>query len=418
MEPIKEKIYQLKKLASEKKLQNQQQQNQLIQLENTTNEIHLDKDDTNTKNASILNHIEESEKLQEYQSTNNSLAIDESETSLLVYDDKPDFREENLNKETIDTTKNTNSLYETISEMSSKLETDNKPMSKYVNRIKDFYDKERASSTESLGGKSVFSNKVVAKAKAVPKEALSQPQLKAPIALPEATIESPCVDESKRNDSDFDESSSISIKTNRTNKYINNLLNNFNATSTRSDSIENSKRNNFNSSQSQTDDANKSNSQVDKLKEKFIKISHEPDRPNNATANRNLTLIESLTQSNSVKTPLLANEHSNELELRFKSTNQNEAEFNTTRKNENSSRNLKKYQRSKTSDLSDVIFVKNESGNLESDKFSRENQFDSLFSKYGVDKKYQTENAIIKSTMFLDKIRTSNYYFLFKKKIQ
>jgi hypothetical protein len=283
-------------------------------------------------------------------------------------------------------------------------------MSKYVNRIKDFYDKERTSSTESLGGKSVFSQKAQ-------KTKTSMPPTTAPIAMPEVQ---------GTNDSDVDDSSIMSTLTNSNsrvnrapNRYINNLLTNF-ATTSRADSVENLKRSNFIQANSQADVVDVANSnknmfntsnQVDKIKEKFAKINQATNNQRNwaqlDVASRNLILDEKPREERD----------NEELELRFppqksetiKKVDEIQAPPPPT------TRSVKKYQRSKTSDLSDVIFVKNENSidneanKREHNAFSNKTrEFDDLFSKYGVDKKYSTENAIIKSTMYLDRIKPSN----------
>jgi len=234
MDPIKEKINQLRKLAIERK-QSTQSQNNTIAAQNVDQQLTSACETTTTNNNNDNNN------------NSSSMGVDESgDSSLMVYDDKPDA---NTNQ-TLDNDAN---IYETISEMSSSRQPPaetvptnnseinklggggNVPMSKYVNRIKDFYDKERTSSTESLGGKSVFSQKAQ-------KTKTSMPPTTAPIAMPEIQ---------GTNDSDVDDSSIMSTLTNSNsrvnrppNRYINNLLTNF-ATTSRADSVENLKRSNF-----------------------------------------------------------------------------------------------------------------------------------------------------------------------------
>ena len=375
MDPIKEKINQLRKLAIERKQQQQQTQN-------------LNEDNQLTSMCDTA--------------TNSSMVVDESESSLVVYDDKPEH------------------LYETISDMASNIQPSQPPppdttelmrlvgsgvtpMSKYVNRIKDFYDKERASSLESLGSKSVISQK---KSKVIMTPT-------APNATPEIFNENTIVKQHALNESD-DEASVASMQSNvisranrAPNKYINNLLNNFSAASSlRADSIENLKRNVDGEAACNKSVYNSSN-QVDRLKEKFTKFN----QPTTATANnqRLTTQLDSTVKSSNLDEK--SKELDEILELRFPvGENENVVQDQIKQVSNGSNRNPKKYQRSKTSDLSDVIFVKNDINNEnESDKkevnaFKR-NEFDDLFSRYGVDKKYSTENAIIKSTMCLDRIQ-------------
>jgi hypothetical protein len=404
MDPIKEKINQLRKLAIERKQtaqrDTQSQKNTIVG--ETNQQLTSTCETTNANN-------------------NSSMAVDESgNSSLVVYDDKP---EANINQ-TLD---NDTNIYETISEMSSSVqappETEinklggggggcNVPMSKYVNRIKDFYDKERTSSTESLGGKSVFSQKVSKTKPSMPT---------APIAMPEVH---------GTNDSDVDDSSIMSTPSTLTNsssrvnrppnRYINNLLNNF-ATTNRADSVENLKRSNFLiQTNSQVDvDANSnknimynSSNQVDKIKEKFAKINQ---TTNLASNQRNLTQLDVASRNLILDEKPKEERESEEFELRFPPNKSDTIKKIDDIQAPPATRSVKKYQRSKTSDLSDVIFVKNENGiDNESNKkefntFSNKTrEFDDLFSKYGVDKKYSTENAIIKSTMYLDRIKPSN----------
>lgn len=376
MDPIKEKINQLRKLAIERK---QQQQTQNLNEENQLTSVC----DT---------------------ATNSSMVVDESESSLVVYDDKPEH------------------LYETISDMTSNIQPSQPPppdtaelmrlvgsgvtpMSKYVNRIKDFYDKERASSLESLGSKSLISQK---KSKVI-----TTPT--APNPAPEILNENLIGKQHALNGSD-DETSVASMQSNvisranrAPNKYINNLLNNFSfATSLRADSIENLKRINDGEAACNNKSVYNSSNQVDRLKEKFTKFNQ--PITSTATNQRLATQLDSMVKSSNL------DEKSKELdetpELRFPVVGENENQVQDTIKqvSNGSNRNPKKYQRSKTSDLSDVIFVKNDINNENgSDKkevnaFKR-NEFDDLFSRYGVDKKYSTENAIIKSTMCLNRIQ-------------
>jgi hypothetical protein len=378
MDPIKEKINQLRKLAIERKEQQQQQ----IQNVNEDNQL-----------TSVCDTA-----------TNSSMVVDESESSLVVYDDKPEH------------------LYETISDMASNIQplqptppdtaelmrlvgTSVTPMSKYVNRIKDFYDKERTSSLESLGSKSVISQK---KSKVITTPTTCN-------ATPEIFNENTIVKQHVLNESD-DETSVASMQSNvisranrAPNKYINNLLNNFSAASNlRADSIENLKRNVDGEAACNKSVYNSSN-QVDRLKEKFTKFNQPITAA--ATNQRLTTQVDSTMKSSNL------DEKSKELdeipELRFPvGENENVAQDPIKQVSNGSNRNPKKYQRSKTSDLSDVIFVKNDINNEnESDKKEvntlKKNEFDDLFSRYGVDKKYSTENAIIKSTMCLDRIQPS-----------
>ena len=170
MEPIKEKLNLLKKLANEKKSSTQLKLQEQEQEQKRVNETEL----LNTDES--INHL--NDELEEInilpsadamKSTNESInynpkSKDDNENGgLLVYDDESNTNHQQYQN----STKKLENFYENISEMSSKIDADtNKlanvtigvPMSKYVNRIKDFYDKERASSTESLGSKNVFNN--------------------------------------------------------------------------------------------------------------------------------------------------------------------------------------------------------------------------------------------------------------------
>jgi hypothetical protein len=59
-------------------------------------------------------------------------------------------------------------------------------------------------------------------------------------------------------------------------------------------------------------------------------------------------------------------------------------------------RTMHKYQKSKTSDLSDIIL---NNAQVQSSQSSKDNIYKSLIDKYSIDAKYQAENSIIKSSL-------------------
>ena len=469
MDPIKEKLNLLKKLAQEKKSSTQQQQHQQQQrnkqdsrLLNTDEPInHEDKElvddvDVDEATATIAPSVDGksvASALASNESTHNLNTTNAN--SLLVYDDQQPNK------------KPAENFYESISEMSSdanKLANTGAnsmliigaPMSKYVNRIKDFYDKERASSTESLGSKSGFNtNRSANLLRQIKQQQQQNAAVVAPLAVPETTGNPASNTNNDDLTSDIDDSSIFSAASSavantarpttslfRSNKYINNLRNTFSSTSMRSDSIENLKRNSFNSFHPTASGlVEPSNvNQVDRLKEKFTKINQDQDRPNTnrisnvaqhieptlspppptqeSTSGLISRLDEKITKDAS-PSPLYVNNEPLTVNNAATPAPVNAATLR-------SGPAVKKYQRSKTSDLTDFIDFNKSDEPIVDDQLKQQQftpadrraalknfEFDALISKYGFDKKYHSENAIIKSTMFLDRIKTSIFIYLF-----
>lgn len=572
MDPVKEKLNLLKKLANEKKSLNHgnqqiENENELEDIEaqsfNQTEEANAyhnliydrvendqddseldeddDDDDSNNNNAQTENLLQDSDSNtnqvitneQDYESSNkkartlneplklayslsennielikadnttintiNSSIINDSECnnnnneSLFVYDDDKQEPKQNINlieslannenKENFSNldNKNTNtssaeptSMQKGIIAKQNELLVDKKPAykylqnsiesssattPKYINRIKELYDKERSCSTESINlpisaKKNLFPliNQNLAKSpsllKLSPQSSInnnntnlatinsedqdSSLQGKAPLALPEISIDGANLVDDTSQISDVDESSVFSMTSaaynkastksepivtssghNRSSKYIRHLRDTFN--SGRSDSIDNLKRNSFNVSFNQIDELNSlnrnvsplpnstsANTQVEKMKEKFSKINDttEARKVQQTTNNRSSSIFAFENNVNKPIEPPVSNLQN--LELRFPLKNE-ENNIELPEKRKESPKALRKYQKSKTSDLTGLIFVNNAKEDAQKDE--QNSDYDMLIDKYGIDAKYSHENAIIRSTLFSHRAR-------------
>lgn len=431
MDPIKEKLNLLKKLASEKKSSNQGDKKMANNRKNSVpNELSTRDTELNDKQVEvgieavkIPEEIDsDSFKFKKEEEEEEDFPIEENSSSLIVFDDieKIEPNESNMDIKMLNTKNETNCNYRLNANLFSSVisqQHSNKsftvsaaqqqePTSKYINRIRNMYDKERASSTECINslkpkrspfqrqGSSIKNANETFSPKSMlsPQNSLQSDCLdkSAPLALPEV------LRDTSVNETDQEEPSIISSNngsarhqtpSQRSQSYITHLRNTFNAHSIRSDSIEIAKRNSF---------VPESSHQIEKIKEKFFKINSQPNQRNSymhpAEMNKFASHYKSLRSLKTDELPL----ESTKVEQLVKNLNQEAKKSETKPKKQ-----IHKYQKSITSDLSSFILERDKE--IESRKAAQALQlqdFDKqLIDLYSKDTKYAAESAIIKSSL-------------------
>jgi hypothetical protein len=148
---------------------------------------------------------------------------------------------------------------------------------------------------------------------------------------------------------------------------------------------------------------NSSNSnQIEKLREKFNKnyadnqSKHLFKKKSNSFRNSVLEANKDDTNILSLKSNSLTDDDYKSYTEQFNHLNKEDNSFGLKRK-ENPTRNLHKYQKSRTLDLSDSIFNQNE--NIISQNDNSLIDYKNLIEEIDLDSRYNPENAIIKSTL-------------------
>ncbi|RNA07395.1 hypothetical protein BpHYR1_033676 [Brachionus plicatilis] len=434
MDPVKEKLNLLKKLASEKKSSNQggkmpdmSDKKKSTNRKNSVPRELSGKDmELNSKQVEVLEAPREIDfdlfSFHNSKKEEEDFPIEENSASLIVFDDidKIESSESNMDIKMLNTTNTeTNSNYrlnanplssvksQQHSNKSFTIGQQHEPTSKYINRIRDMYDKERALSTECINslkpkgplqrqGSSIkkineaFSpQKLLTPQHSLQSDHLEKSEKSAPLASPEV------LRDFSVNDSDQEEPSIMSSNngsvrhqtpSQRSQSYITHLRNTFNAHSVRSDSIEIAKRNSF---------VPESSHQIERIKEKFFKIN-QPNQRNSYMHPGEMNKFASHYKSlRSLKAEELQPE-STKVEQLVKNLNQ-EAKKNEPKPK----KQIHKYQKSVTSDLSSFILERDKE--IEYRKAEQAREFEDmdkrLIDKYSKDARYAAESAIIKSSL-------------------
>lgn len=434
MDPVKEKLNLLKKLASEKKSSNQGAEmadlSDKKMVNNRKNSVpyELSARDTQLNNNQVgvgdevvktpeqIDSDSFNFKNSKKEEEEEDFPIEENSSSLIVFDDiekiesNMDIKMLNIQNETnCNYRLSANPLSSVISQQHSNKSftvaaQQYEPTSKYINRIRNMYDKERASSTECINSLKLRSplqrqGSTIKRTNdtCTPKNMLSAQnslqsdylEKSAPLASPEV-LRDPSL-----NDTDQEEPSIISSNNGsarhqtpnqRSQSYITHLRNTFNTNSVRSDSIEIAKRNSF---------VPESSHQIEKIKEKFSRINQSSQRNSYihpAEMNKFASHYKSLR---SLKTDELASE-STKVEQLVKNLNQEAKKTEVKPKKQ-----IHKYQKSITSDLSSFILERDKE--IQSRKDAQANQLQDMDKKlidlYSIDTKYAAESAIIKSSL-------------------
>lgn len=424
MDPVKEKLNLLKKLASEKKSTNQGAE--MPDMSDKKNSVPRELKDTelNNKQVGVLVKTPEQTDLDLFSFQNSKkeeedLPIEENSGSLIVFDDidKIDSSESNMDIKMLNANNETNSNYrlsanalanvksQQPSNRSFTVATQHEPTYKYISRIRDMYDKERASSTECLNSLKLRSP-LQRQGSSIKK--MSETGMREKLLSPQNSLLSDCMDKSAPlaspeilrdlsvNDTDHEEPSVMSSNngsvrhhtpSQRSQSYITHLRNTFNANSVRSDSIEIAKRNSF---------VPESSHQIEKIKEKFFK-NNQPNQRNSYMHPTDMNKFASHYKSlRSLKTEEELPLESTKVEQLVKNLNE-EAKKNEPR----AKKQIHKYQKSVTSDLSSFILERDKE--IENRKAAQAREFEDmdkrLIDKYSKDSRYAAESAIIKSSL-------------------
>jgi hypothetical protein len=391
--------------------------------------------------------------IEETQSINNSnnSKNEENEKSNIEVLDNINLKQENYPGKNI-----INSIYS-----NSKINQPDFASSKYVNRIRDYYDKERASSVESIHlqkknntqnsrqslvfNQSKILNEIDMKSQnnignLKSKEIITNKnednvdenlsELNESLRIRTNLYNN--IENNNSQNSELDESiSCISNSSNKNkkanftfknstsekidNKYIKHLRDSFNLLV--NDSLyfqSNRKKDKLSKNYTSSFNLSSSNSnQIEKLREKFTK-KYTDTQPINSFQKRTNSFRNSELEENTSDTQILNS--SKILSLKSNSLNDDdyksyieqfshidkEVAYLESKKQENPTKNLHKYQKSKTLDLTDSILNQKEKKAFQSDKKLIED-YNNLREEINLDSKYLPENAIIKSTLSFDK---------------
>jgi hypothetical protein len=489
MDPVKQKLILLKKLANEKKyvVTSNQHEDELNAIYDSNSEIMDNEKPSEKINVDFENdsNISDQKRKESFDNElNNKIIIDhsniekEKELTDTKFNDKSNtnFEEEEDNEEYISNNEDLDILKlrkqsdpglitQESNSLNSKSNQSELAPSKYVNRIKDFYDKERASSVESIHLSKKYNlrqplilnqSKIIKQMNIIAPE--SSENRKSTLVQKNNNEE----DHTDQNLSEFNENFQISnnlngnnesnsqnseldesiscisniINTNsktsfsnkptlekNDNRYIKHLRDSFNLLVNDSLYIRNNRnKDQLNKNFTSSFNLNSSNTnQIEKLREKFNK-QYSNTQPIYLSQKRTNSLRNTVLEANTSDEQNLNN--SKMLSLKSNSMNDDDYrtytdQFNNTNKEinseifnkkENTSRNLHRYQKSKTLDLSDAIFNQNENRELinEYDKNSISN-YNKLIGEINLDSRYNPENAIIKSTLSFDNNIGTNF---------